>query len=204
MKTFLSILTISALVSNAFAYDNLTSSSGEPVLNSYGECWRTSAWTVATAHPACALAPVAKVAAIKESKKVDITAPTAVIATASSIRPNITLENITARTLFDFNKSTIRSEGKAVLDVLAKKILAIASSTAVVTGYTDNKGSEQYNLALGSRRANAVKAYLITKGVDSNRITTESRGEANPIASNATAAGRAKNRRVEIKISGAN
>ena len=74
--------------------------------------------------------------------------------------------------------------------------------TVIAVGYTDSIGTEQYNLGLSQRRANAVKEYLVSKGIAANRIYTEGKGEADPIASNATREGRAQNRRVEIEIVG--
>jgi len=75
------------------------------------------------------------------------------------------------------------------------------NATAVVTGYTDNSGSEQSNTELGARRAQAAKDYLVTRhGIDPGRITTASRGAADPAFDNSTAEGKAKNRRAQIVV----
>ena len=72
----------------------------------------------------------------------------------------------------------------------------------IAIGHTDSIGSDAYNLKLSVRRAEAVKAYLVSKGIEPNRIYTEGKGKAQPIADNRTAEGRAKNRRVEIEVVG--
>ena len=72
----------------------------------------------------------------------------------------------------------------------------------IAVGYTDNIGTFEYNQKLSERRANAVKEYLVSKGVEKNRIYTEGKSYKDPIASNKTAEGRAKNRRVEIEMVG--
>ena len=72
----------------------------------------------------------------------------------------------------------------------------------IAVGNTDSVGTDAYNMALGQRRAQAVKAYLVSKGIEGNRIYTESKGKSNPVASNATAEGRAKNRRVDVEVVG--
>ena len=74
--------------------------------------------------------------------------------------------------------------------------------TIRVTGHTDSLGDDDYNLRLSEQRAEAVQAYLIDKGVKSERIRTDGKGEAVPVASNKTAPGRAQNRRVEIEFQG--
>jgi OOP family OmpA-OmpF porin len=72
----------------------------------------------------------------------------------------------------------------------------------IAVGHTDSIGSDAYNQALSERRANAVKDYLVSKGIEKNRVYTEGKGEKQPIATNATAEGRAKNRRTEIEVVG--
>lgn len=69
-------------------------------------------------------------------------------------------------------------------------------------GHTDSMGTDQYNDKLSLRRAEAVKAYLLSKGVEANRVYTEGKGEKQPVADNKTAEGRAQNRRVEIEVVG--
>ena len=108
-----------------------------------------------------------------------------------------------ADTFFDFNKSVIKSEAKAKLDDLVDKIKAVNLEVIIAVGHTDAVGSDAYNQKLSMRRSNAVKAYLINKGVDKTRIYTEGKGEKQPVADNGTKQGRAKNRRVEIEVVGA-
>jgi len=100
-----------------------------------------------------------------------------------------------ADAFFDFDKSVLKPAGKAMLDDLVGKIKMMTLEVVIAVGHTDSVGSNQYNQKLGARRAAAVKAYLVSKGVDANRVYTESKGETDPIASNKTAEGRSKNRR---------
>ena len=107
-----------------------------------------------------------------------------------------------ADAFFDFDKSVLKPEGRAKLDDLVGKIQGINLEVIIAVGHTDSIGSDAYNQRLSVRRAEAVKAYLVSKGIERNRIYTEGKGKKQPIASNATAEGRAKNRRVEVEVVG--
>ena len=103
--------------------------------------------------------------------------------------------------LFDGTSARLTNIAKAVLDGVALRMKNDLNATAVVTGYTDNSGSEQSNVELGARRAQAAKDYLVTRhGIDPGRITTASRGAADPAFDNSTAEGKAKNRRAQIVV----
>jgi OOP family OmpA-OmpF porin len=162
-------------------------------------CWRDASWTPATAAPGCdgALAPVAQAAP----------APAATPATpapAPAAKPAVVPSKVTfaADAFFDFDKSVLKPEGKAKLDDLVSKIQGINLEVIIAVGHTDSVGSAAYNQRLSVRRAEAVKAYLVNKGVERNRVYTEGKGETQPVATNKTAAGRAQNRRVEIEVVG--
>jgi len=177
-----SVITVSATA--AIASDNWQN--GDGTLNwRNGDgtlCWRDNNWTPATAAKGCdgALAPAAAAASgVSQSK--------------------ITLQ---ADTLYDFNKSDLKPEGKATLDKIAADLSKIKLEVIIAVGNTDSVGTDAYNMALGQRRAQSVKTYLTSKGVDGSRIYTESKGKSNPVASNATAEGRAKNRRTDIEVVG--
>ncbi len=101
---------------------------------------------------------------------------------------------------FELGKTVIKQSSMPSLDTLAKTLNAHPKFILKLSGYTDNTGTEAENLKLSKGRAEAVKVALINKGVDPARIITEYHGSANPIAPNTTEAGRAKNRRVEMKI----
>jgi OOP family OmpA-OmpF porin len=107
-----------------------------------------------------------------------------------------------ADVFFDFDKSVLKPEGIAKLDDLVSKTAGINLEVAIVVGHTDSIGPDSWNLPLSVRRADAVKAHLISKGIEKNRIYTEGKGSKNPVADNKTAEGRAKNRRTEIEIVG--
>lgn len=101
---------------------------------------------------------------------------------------------------FDFNKSDIRSDDQATLDYKAKILLANAGLTIRINGYADERGSDEYNLALGMRRATAAKRYLVNKGAPDARVTTFSYGESDPIDPGHNEEAWAKNRRAQFQI----
>jgi outer membrane protein OmpA-like peptidoglycan-associated protein len=101
---------------------------------------------------------------------------------------------------FDFNKSDIRPDARPILDEAIATLKQHPGITIAVEGFTDDIGTPAYNQALSVRRARAVEAYLAAGGIAANRMTVEGFGESRPVASNATADGRAQNRRVELRI----
>jgi outer membrane protein OmpA-like peptidoglycan-associated protein len=102
--------------------------------------------------------------------------------------------------LFDFDKSDLTPGAKAQLDTLMDKLRNADVVSIKVIGHTDSKGSDAYNQALSERRASSVAAYLLSQGLAPNKLTSEGRGESEPVADNATDEGRAQNRRVELHI----
>ena len=182
------VITVAATATSAQNVDNWVNSTGTNWRNGDGTlCWRDAGWTPATASKGCDGALVAKPAA----------APAKPAAGVSQSK--ITLQ---ADTLYDFDKATLKPEGKATLDKIARDLGKIKLEVIIAVGNTDSVGTDAYNMALGQRRAQSVKAYLVSKGVDGSRIYTESKGKSNPVASNATAEGRAKNRRTDIEVVG--
>ncbi len=107
-----------------------------------------------------------------------------------------------ADAFFDFDKSVLKAEGKAKLDDLVGKLKGISLEVIIAVGHADSIGTDGYNQKLSIARSEAVKAYLVSKGVEKNRIYTEGKGESSPVADNKTAEGRAKNRRVEVEVIG--
>jgi len=103
---------------------------------------------------------------------------------------------------FASGSSEIAPSAREALDRIATAMTAVAATQAIVTGHTDSAGSARHNQALSEARAAAVVAYIAGKGVDTARLTAKGMGEDAPVADNATAEGRAENRRVEIAISG--
>jgi len=109
---------------------------------------------------------------------------------------------IPEKVLFDFNKFLLKEEAKKALHIVAEFLKEQPNKKILIVGYTDNIGSDAYNLKLSLQRAQSVADYLIyVEGIDKNRIQIEGKGKSNPIAPNTTEKGRAKNRRVEIVIS---
>ncbi len=99
---------------------------------------------------------------------------------------------------FDFDKSAIRSEFRTMLNAHAMNLVADPSKSVVLEGHADERGTREYNLALGERRAKAVADYLMLKGVSANQIDTVSYGEEKPLSFGSTEADYAVNRRVKI------
>lgn len=101
---------------------------------------------------------------------------------------------------FDSGTSTIRKSSRKLLDEVVNTMSTHTSVRLEITGHTDNQGNPETNLALSSKRADAVKAYLVSKGIEGGRITTKGAGQEQPIADNKTKAGRAANRRIEFRV----
>ena len=163
-------------------------------------CWRDANWTPATAAPGCdgAIVPVVAPAPIAAPAPAPVAAP-AVVPVAPVAATKVTYA---ADAFFDFDKSVIKPAGKVKLDDLIGKIKDINLEVIIAVGHTDSVGSDKYNQKLSVRRSEAVKAYLVSKGIEKNRVYTEGKGEKQPVADNKTAEGRAKNRRVEIEVVG--
>lgn len=102
--------------------------------------------------------------------------------------------------LFDVGKSELKSAAMGNIQNLANSLKENPETNVTIIGHTDNTGSDALNYRLSERRAEAVKAFTMNQGIMANRLSTKGKGEAEPIADNATEDGRAKNRRVEIVI----
>jgi OOP family OmpA-OmpF porin len=189
--------------------DNWVNGTGEIVWkNGTNElCWRDANWTPATAAVGCdgALVQAAAPAAAPAAPAAAPAAPAAPAAAKPAPAPQppaATKVTYAADAFFDFDKSVLKPEGKAKLDDLVGKVKDINLEVIIAVGHTDSVGTDAYNQKLSVRRAEAVKAYLVSKGIEKNRVYTEGKGEKQPVADNKTAEGRAKNRRVEIEVVG--
>ncbi len=123
---------------------------------------------------------------------------------AEAPKPKPVAEKVTfaSDVLFDFDKSVVKPDGKSKLDDLSGKVRGINLEVVIAIGHADSIGSDAYNQKLSVRRAESVKAYLVSKGIEANRVYTEGKGKKQPVADNRTKEGRAKNRRVEIEVIG--
>jgi OOP family OmpA-OmpF porin len=192
-------------IAGAQEIHNWKSAAGDVWKNAAGECWRDASWTPATAAVGCdgaivapAPAPVVAPAPAPAPVVAPAPAPAPVVAPA----PAAAKVSYAADVFFDFDKSVLKTEGKAKLDDLVSKVKGINLEVIIAVGHTDSVGTDGYNQKLSISRSEAVKAYLVSKGIEKNRVYTEGKGEKNPVADNKTSEGRAKNRRVEIELVG--
>ena len=207
---------IASAQSNVPGTANWKNSAGQYWKNSSGQCWRSSSWTPSLAVEECdpdlvakpkpEAKPAAKPAAPPKPEAKPAAKPEAKPAAKPEAKPAAApvTEKVTlaADVLFDFDKAVVKPEGQAKLDELVGRMKAINLEVIIAIGHTDSIGSDAYNQKLSMRRATAVKTYLTSKGIEANRIYTEGKGEKQPVASNATKDGRAKNRRVDVEVVG--
>ena len=206
---------------------------GVVVMNPFGLCWRTGFWSLERARSAkvdgspfpvgCVCDKALMPKEVCEPPPPPPPPPPAAPPAppppppAPPAPPAPTSEKVTfaADALFDFDRATLRPEGRAKLDDLVSKLAGVSLEVIIAVGYTDRIGSDAYNLKLSQRRAQAVKDYLVSKGIEPNRVYTEGKGEANPVKQCADPSARGEvrnrpqliaclqpNRRVEVEVVG--
>ena len=178
----------------------LTDSQGLPVRDGSGACVQTSG----ILHPDCGAKkaePAKPAAPAAPAAPATPAAPTAPAAAAapSSVKQAITIQ---AEALFDFDKSVLKPAGKQSIDDAVAKMRNVDVEMVIATGHTDSIGTDAYNQKLSERRATSVKEYMVSKGIPAAKITILGKGETQPVATNKTKEGRAKNRRVDIEFKG--
>jgi OOP family OmpA-OmpF porin len=183
---------------------NLEDASGKAVKDAQGACVVTSGRNLPECSPAReAPKPAAPSAPAQPAAPAAPAAPATPAPAArpapASVRQAVVIQ---ADALFDFDKSVLRPDGRKNIDDAVAKLRGVDLELVIATGHTDSVGSDAYNQRLSERRAAAVKEYLVSKGIPASKITTIGKGESQPVATNKTAEGRQKNRRVDIEFKG--
>ncbi len=198
-KLIASATLLGAATAFAGVTPNLVDAAGNPVRDASGGCVQTSSIN----HPDCM---PKKVEPPKPAPAKPAAAPAPAPAPAAAAKPApqpvkqaITIQ---AEALFDFDKSVLKPAGKKSIDDAIAKMKQVDVEMVIATGHTDSVGTDAYNQKLSERRATTVKEYMVSQGIAAAKITISGKGETQPVASNKTADGRAKNRRVEIEFKG--
>ena len=192
--------------------DNWRAADGTVWKNGTNElCWRDAFWTPATAQANCDGAPPPPPPPRPAAPPPPRPAPPVVAPPARPAAPKPpppppapVSEKVTfaADAFFDVDKAILKPEARAKLTDLVSKTKGTNLEVIIAVGHTDSDGSDKYNQALSIKRAEAVKAFLVTQGIEKNRVYTEGKGEKSPVADNKTKEGKAKNRRVEVEVVG--
>lgn len=164
-----------------------------------------AAWPPAPPPPVVVPAPAAPTPAPVEEEKKETQPAAAAPAPAPPVAPAAppppTPKTTRDEIFFDGTGARLTNIAKAILDGIALRMKSDLNSTAVITGYTDNTGKEEANIAIAQKRADAAREYLVTRhGIDPNRLATAAKGSAEPAYDNATKEGREKNRRAVIVV----
>jgi OOP family OmpA-OmpF porin len=187
-----------AALSPGYVYD----ANGKVARDSNGKCVLTSAWSKANATKEChpELFPEPK----PEPKAAEPAPAPVAVAPPPPPPPTPKVMVFEAAALFGVNKAEISPTGKEKIKEYREQARAELSSatTVKITGHTDSSGKPAYNQKLSVKRAEAVRAYLISLGVDASKLEVAGMGADKPIADNKTKEGRAKNRRVEVEVTG--
>lgn len=188
----------------------VTDQRGVLVKSGYGLCWRTGYWTPEMAIAECDPDLMPKTVAAAQPAPQPTPQPVAASKPAAT-QPAAEKVTLAADALFDFDKAVLRPAGKVSLDEFLEKMKGINPEVIIAVGHADRFGSESYNQNLSERRAAAVKSYFLGKGIESNRVLTEGKGEMQPVtkADECTGAKSAKviaclqpDRRVDIEVVG--
>ncbi len=201
--------------------DNWRATDGSAWKNGTNElCWRDASWTPATADANCdgaikpaapAPAPAPRVApppppppapAPRAAPPAPAVVPVPVPAPAPKPAPVSEKVTFAADAYFDLGKSVLKPDAAARLSDLVDKTKGVNLEVIIAVGHADSTGGAALNQKLSVARAEAVKNFLTSKGIEKNRVYTEGKGSAQPVADNKTAEGRAKNRRVEVEVVG--
>ncbi len=200
--------TITDIKANAPYSAYVQDARGVIVRDPFGLCWRTGYYTPADAVAGCdapLVPPTPPAPPTPPTPPAPVTPPPpppAPVVPAAAPVPTSEKVTFAADAFFDFDKSVLKPEAKVKLDDMASKLKGVNLEVIVAVGHTDSVGTDEYNQKLSIRRADAVKAYIIGRGIDAKRVFSEGKGEKQPVADNKSSAGRAKNRRVEIEVVG--
>lgn len=169
----MSASTLAQTDNNTSAY--LVDSRGNIVKSGFGFCWRTGYWTPAMAVAECDPDLVKKVTT-PALRSMPTPPP-------SAMAPKPATEKVTlaADTLFDFDKAVLLADGKVKLDELAAKLKDLKLEVILAVGHADRFGTDKYNQNLSEKRADAVKTYLVSKGIEPNRVHSEGKGKKQPV-----------------------
>lgn len=180
---------------------------GAVAKSGFGLCWKTTRWTPAMAIAECDPELVKKPEPPKPAAP-----PPAATPKPATPKPAAQKVTLAADALFDFDKAVLRPEGKAKLDDVTGKLKGMKLEVIIAVGHSDRIGSDKYNQKLSEKRAEAVKAYLVGKGVEANRVYTEGKGEKQSVTGDKCGKSEKKtkqlieclqpDRRVEIEVIG--
>jgi len=194
--------TAAAQVPAPLAHDHmlLRDSSGQVIMSQFGDCWHSGFGPPPASTRQCDpnwRAPVVAAppppAPYVAPAPAPAPAPRAAVVAAAPVYEQVKLD---ANVLFDFDKSTLRPAGRATLDDFIARIREFGAGTITAVGYADRFGTDGYNQALSERRVASVKAYLLSKGVDSKRIDSSGRGESQPTTRSGECSGAAGNKTI--------